>query len=318
MYFDFEDYRPEYSPVPRAISLREGVLLSIIAHLAMVILILLTWKQIANSDRAQKAVLMAEAQPKESTTFVFVPNNDSAPKPPVRGEASDLDRIARARERAPKPENQLPFSRGNSPERVEQPPHDTASGRGPQPEPQAGPPAPQEVEPETPPQRLPESPSGLVLPQPNPQQQAGNFGRSTLPGGQLGKALTDLRRYTGTDVFRNLQGGVGKPGDAIQFDTKGVEFGPWIRRFVERVRNNWNVPMAAMSLKGHVVIQFNIHKSGQITDLSVVGPCAVDSFNTAAYGALVASNPTDPLPPEYPDEKAFFTVTFYYNEQVPP
>ena len=23
----------------------------------------------------------------------------------------------------------------------------------------------------------------------------------------------------------------------------------------------------------------------------------------------------DPLPPEYPSEKAFFTVTFYYNEQ---
>lgn len=142
-------------------------------------------------------------------------------------------------------------------------------------------------------------------------------GRSALPGGQLGKALSDLRRYTDTQVFKNLQGSGGKPGDTIQFDSKGVEFGPWLRRFVERVRNNWNVPMAAMSLKGHVIIQFNIHKNGQITDLSVVGPCPVDSFNTAAYGALVASNPTDPLPPEYPDEKAFFTVTFYYNEQVP-
>ena len=30
--------------------------------------------------------------------------------------------------------------------------------------------------------------------------------------------------------------------------------------------------------------------------------------------ALLASNPTEPLPPEYPDDKAFFTVTFYYNE----
>ena len=30
MYFDFEDYRPEFNPVGRAISLREGVLLSII------------------------------------------------------------------------------------------------------------------------------------------------------------------------------------------------------------------------------------------------------------------------------------------------
>ena len=34
-----------------------------------------------------------------------------------------------------------------------------------------------------------------------------------------------------------------------------------------------------------------------------------------AFGALASSNPTQPLPPEYPVEKAFFTVTFFYNEQ---
>ena len=34
----------------------------------------------------------------------------------------------------------------------------------------------------------------------------------------------------------------------------------------------------------------------------------------AAYGALVTSNPTQPLPPEYPDDRAFFTITFYFNE----
>jgi hypothetical protein len=46
----------------------------------------------------------------------------------------------------------------------------------------------------------------------------------------------------------------------------------------------------------------------------VVGPCPIDSFNTPAFGALSASNPTQPLPPEYPADKAFFTVTFFYNE----
>ena len=32
-------------------------------------------------------------------------------------------------------------------------------------------------------------------------------------------------------------------GPAIQFDTKGVEFGPWIRRFVAQVKRNWFVPV---------------------------------------------------------------------------
>ena len=41
----------------------------------------------------------------------------------------------------------------------------------------------------------------------------------------------------------------------------------------------------------------------------------IESFNTAAAGALAASNPTLPLPPEYPSDKAFFTVTFFYNER---
>jgi TonB family protein len=116
------------------------------------------------------------------------------------------------------------------------------------------------------------------------------------------------------DTFDNPQGGVGQFGPEIQFDTKGVEFGPWIRRFIAQVKRNWFVPYAAMSMSGHVVIQFNVHRNGSITDLTVVGPSAIEAFNTAAYGALRSSNPTQPLPPAYPAEQAFFTVTFFYNE----
>ena len=44
---------------------------------------------------------------------------------------------------------------------------------------------------------------------------------------------------------------------------------------------------------------------------------AVDAFNNSSFNAIAASNPTQPLPPEYPSDKAFFTVTFFYNEQPP-
>jgi TonB family protein len=69
-----------------------------------------------------------------------------------------------------------------------------------------------------------------------------------------------------------------------------------------------------MSMSGRVVITFNVHKNGALTDLAIVGPSAVDAFNHAAFGALASSNPTQPLPPEYPADRAFFTVTFFYNE----
>ena len=57
-----------------------------------------------------------------------------------------------------------------------------------------------------------------------------------------------------------------------------------------------------------------MHKDGRITDLQVLRPSDVAAFNNAALNALATSNPTMPLPPEYPADKAFFTVTFYYNE----
>ncbi len=147
--------------------------------------------------------------------------------------------------------------------------------------------------------------------------QSGANGRSATAGGSLGDALRNLQRYTQGEAFDN-PGGAGQFGPEIQFDTKGVEFGPWIRRFIAQVKRNWFIPYAAMSNRGHVVVTFNVHKDRTITDVEIRTPLAVDTFNNAARGAIIASNPVPPLPLEYPDEKAFFAVTFYYNESPPP
>ena len=174
---------------------------------------------------------------------------------------------------------------------------------------------------QTPPEsaiKAPDSQSAMQFPSTRtPSPQSGANGRAAGAGGSLGDALRNLQRYTQGEAFDNQGGGGGQFGPEIQFDTKGVEFGPWIRRFIAQVKRNWFIPYAAMSNKGHVVITFNVHKDGSISDLSVLGPSTVDSFNNAAFGALSGSNPTQPLPPEYPAEKAFFTVTFFYNEVSP-
>jgi TonB family protein len=157
--------------------------------------------------------------------------------------------------------------------------------------------------------RLPAADSGLTVP-----PQATEARRTG--SGALGEALRNLQRYVQKESFDNPRGGNTQQfGPFIQFDTKGVEFGPWIRRFVAQVKRNWNIPYAAMMLRGHVVLQFNVHKDGSITDVAIVGPSSVDGFNNAAANAILSSNPTEPLPPEYPADKAFFTVTFYYNEE---
>ncbi len=314
MYFEIEDYKPDITPVGSVISWREGVLISIIVHLAAVIFVLVAPRWLPSSE-ARPRQMAALPPPEEKTQFVFVqPRVDmKALKPPVKGPSSDQDREAATLERPQQQKNPMPFSRGNTPERVEQSQPDVARGQGPTPEPsEAQTPQTDQAAPEELP-RIPEASSSLELP--NTRTPLPNPAPRRMAGGSLGDALRNLQRYVQKDQFENSGGG-GAFGPAIQFDTKGVEFGPWIRRFIAQVKRNWEplIPLSAMTSKGHVVVTFNVHKDGSLTDLNVAGPSQVSAFNTAAYGALSSSNPTAALPPEYPADKAFFTVTFFYNE----
>ena len=306
MYFDFDDRYSDVEPVGRAINLRDGVVVSVLVHVVIVLFLIFAPEYLPNFlPEPEPEAVNVEQQPKtEAPRFVFVqPKLDMpAPKPPPRAEMSDMDRQARNRERPPAMENPLPYSRGNSAERAEATPEERARGRGPAEVP--APPAPPAVE--TPATSSPSEQGRSAMQQPQRPQPP--------PGGKLGDALRNLQKYVDQDTFDNQRGGTQEFGPAIQFDTKGVEFGPWIRRFVAQVKRNWFVPYAAMSLRGRVVITFFVHRSGALTDVTVIGPSSVESFNLAARNALLASNPTEPLPPEYPDDKAFFTVTFFYNE----
>ena len=154
--------------------------------------------------------------------------------------------------------------------------------------------------------RLPEAPSAA------PALSIGRTGST----GILGDAIRNLQKYTSSQRFDNPQGS-GDGQGLIQFDYKGADFGPWLRRFVAQVKRNWFIPTAAMMLHGHVVITFNVHRDGSITDIEVKAPSAVDAFDRAAANALISSNPTQTLPPDYPSESAFFVVTFLYNEMPP-
>jgi TonB family protein len=299
IHFDIDDRYQDELVVGSAISRREGVIFSIVSHILLFLAIVLVPQlpifQVSPEELARRRAL-AEVR-NQDRTFVFVqPRVDlKAVRPPEQAPLSDADRRAQSQQ-TPALANPLPASRGNSSERVEEAERQQARGEEqptlqPQPETQEA-------------RALPPADDGLRRP-PLPQ---------TRPSGSLGEALRNLQQYVQKQTFDNPQGGLNQPGAAIQFDTKGVEFGPWLRRFISQVRRNWFIPQAAMTFHGHVVLQFNIHKDGAITDVSVVQPSNIEGFNQAAIGAITGSSPTEPLPPEYPSDKAFFTVTFYYNE----
>ena len=306
LYFDLDERYQDDNVVGSAIPRREGIFLSVVLHGLLLALLIyapqIPFLRMSPEDlERRRAELQQPREDEQNRTFVFVqPRIDMpAEQPPERSELSDQDRQAQAPEVQLVPENPLPFSLGDSAERVEAELAERARGA-------EEPPVP-EPEPEAEIARvLPPSDTGFRPPIESPPASA---------TGSLGEALRDLQRYVQNETFDNPRGGNDRPGATIQFDTKGVEFGPWLRRFVAQVRRNWFVPQAAMVLSGHVVLQFNIHRDGSITDIAVVQPSSIAAFNNAAFGAIVTSNPTAPLPPEYPSDQALFTVTFYYNEE---
>jgi TonB family protein len=319
MYFDFEDNRPDTPRITQPISRREVVLVTINLHALMLIVILLGPKLpwVRDAIERQQQALEEQARlelerRRDQARFVFVqPRVDMTAKPPPRAELSDLDRQARTVERAPAPANPLPFSRGNSRERLEADPPATVRRPSPAPDPT---PQNSDAEASKPSLTLPESLTARERP-PDPSRQNESRGPAV---GVIADAIRNVRRYAQQDTFGNLRGGQNpNVGESIQFDTKGVEFGPWLARFVAQVRSNWMIPQAAMSMHGNVAITFVVHKDGRITDVTVARPSTVDAFTLSGRNAILTSNPTIPLPPEYPDDKMPIMVTFYFNEEPP-
>jgi TonB family protein len=291
MHLDLEDYRPDTPRVPQAISLREGVLASLLVHALLFIVYLLT-----PPPAPEQAAALTPRRDEPNVEFVhMVPRLERPATPRTTRELSDLDRRAATAQHPPDPANTTPFSVGETPEKV-------VGGKE-------------------------EKPAGPVAPGTAPPSPTNNAATADLaskvaptssvpapqPGGALGNSLRNLSRFLQDQNFDNQQGGLADQLPDIQFDSKGVEFGPWLRRFVAQVKRNWFVPQAAMALSGKVVIQFYVLRNGTITDLKVVGPSQIEAYNISAFNALKRSNPTLPLPDEYPDDRAFFTVTFHYD-----
>ena len=297
MSMDFEDYRPETPRVPSVISVREGILISLVFHLALALFLVLAPKEWLESTPER----LVQVEQQEPLRYVQVmPAIDRTELAKRLAELSDQDRRAKTPDVAPKPDNVMPLARGNTPERTVSPPEVKAAGPD---TPTPAPPAPP----------VPEQPAlgemaAKIVNDPTPRPPA------RPSGGQLGQAFRNLQQYLQNQSFDNPNGSGDDQSADIQFDSKGVDFGPWLRRFVAQIRRNWLIPQVAEMTKGRAAITFTVLKNGMIVDIHVAMPASIDALTLSALNAIKLSNPTSVLPPEFPDDRAPFTVTFHYNE----
>jgi len=96
------------------------------------------------------------------------------------------------------------------------------------------------------------------------------------------------------------------------------DVGPYLRRSLDRVRTNWYnlIPDSAKpprNLKGAVVISFTVQPKGEIVGMRTERVSGQVELDRAAWGALTASSPFEPLPSELIAPYLAIRLTFCYN-----
>jgi TonB family protein len=122
-----------------------------------------------------------------------------------------------------------------------------------------------------------------------------------------------------SDAVRNLQDYVKRQNEAvdagahIEFNAKGVDFGPWARGFSAQVQRNWVVTSGAVQGADNAVVAMKIQRDGTITDVQMKRPATLAALNVASLNAVTRSSPVLPLPSQYPDPFLLLTINFEYR-----
>jgi len=120
-----------------------------------------------------------------------------------------------------------------------------------------------------------------------------------------------------TNPYGLAIGAKGQPMGAVDIlsDPQGVDFGPYLKPMLKRVRKNWLhlIPDSAQTRKGKLAIEFAINRDGKIVDMRLVASSDDTALDRAAWGGITASNPFAPLPSKFTGPYLALRFRFYYN-----
>jgi TonB family protein len=200
--------------------------------------------------------------------------------------------------------------------------------RAPQP---AAPPATAQNQPPT---TQPQGPQQTVRPQFQTNQQA-QLQMPARPNNSFAKYGAGMSagsaiQQAAQGAAANRAGGAGQEGDfglgtgahgrqqgalEILSDTQGVDFGPYLQRILEDVRQNWYllIPQSAEMKKGKLAIEFAITKDGKVADMRLIASSGDVALDRPAWGSITNSNPFPPLPNQFTGPYLALRFRFYYN-----
>jgi TonB family protein len=107
-------------------------------------------------------------------------------------------------------------------------------------------------------------------------------------------------------------------GVDILSDTRGVDFGPYMKKLVKATNRAWIpiIPEAARpphDKQGRVRIRFKIEPDGSVKEMILEFPSGDVSMDRAAWGSITGASPYPPLPKEFTGPFLELRLGFYYN-----
>jgi TonB family protein len=318
---------------------REALWLSVILHLFVIILLWNTEKLM--NLLPHHAVELAITNPdktKDATFLELPPDEQKLTRRPDAKVISDKDRIATTK--APQINHEelkkilqsahpgdpgmrmkaLP-AQGNPPQ--------VAQNQQPQNQPQAPQPQPQNQQPQFDASQSNQT-AQLQAPQRPQSRPPVNFNTQLTPGSAIAQAAEQAAENRGSygagsagdyGLIRGRDGSKALGQAEILTDTMGVDFGPYLTRITQIVRQNWYAILppsvfAPTFKQGKLSIEFVILKDGKTTGMVIHTSSGDVALDRAAWGSITASTPFPPLPKEFPGQ--LLGLRFYYFYNPPP
>jgi TonB family protein len=307
---------------------REALWLSVIIHLFVIILL---W----NSERLMgllphRTVDLAISnsnQSKDATFLELPPDEQKLTKRPDAKVISDKDRIATSK---------APQINHEDLKKILQSAHPGPPGAHVQAPPAQGQPPPNQVANNQQPAAPPDN-SGFSQPQQNDQparlqsppqnRPPVNFNAQATAGdmiAQAEQAAAANRGHYGSGnggdygVTRGQGGYKALAPAEILTDTMGVDFGPYMTRIVQIVRQNWYTLMPPsvyppILKQGKLALEFVIMKDGTVQGLIRDTSSGDVALDRAAMASITASAPFPPLPKEFPGKLLGLRFYYFYN-----
>ena len=309
---------------------REALWLSVILHL-MVIILLWSSEKLMDLLPHRTLNLAIPANPDQSKDATFLelpPDEQKLTRRPDAKVISDKDRIATSK---------APQINREGLKKILQSMHPGQPGANvPQPPAQGQPPQNQVAQNQQPtaPQEnsqgfIPPSQSDQTarLQTPPQNRPMPNFNTQMTPGSaieQAEQAAAANRGRSGGGVAGDYGMSQGRGGykalapAEILTDTMGVDFGPYMTRIVQIVKQNWYSIMPPsvyppIFKQGKLAIEFVIMKDGTVRGLVYDTSSGDVGLDRAAYGSITASTPFPPLPKEFPGKLLGLRFYYFYN-----